>query len=207
MSALPRSVFAEALTYPAFQALVTRLAHEHRTSGPEQHPFLIQTTQQNQAVLDADHGLPLLPELVALLRQVPNRWFWAVLGEAWCGDTAHQVQLLAHLASESENQVELRILLRSEHPDVMAAYQTNGKDSIPKLVCLEADTMQTLGTWGPRPAAAQQLAEQLHANKELHATQVSQQMNEWYNADQGQSFQRELLPLVAEWVALRQAAR
>ena len=158
------SVPAPAYTYPEFRALLGQLAAEHRTTGPDQTPGLIRYTDQNQAHLDRGYALPLLPALEERLRQLPRPEQWLLLGEAWCGDTAHTLPVLAHLAARSEGRVSLHVLLRSDHPAVMAAYQTNGKNSIPKLIRRDAETGADLGTWGPRPAAAQALSQQLHSD-------------------------------------------
>ena len=187
---------APAYTYPEFRALLATLAAEHRTTGPDQSPGLIHYTSQNQAHLDNGHARPLLPALVEKLRQLPRPEQWLVLGEAWCGDTAHTLPVLAHLAAASAGRVALHVLLRSEHPALMATPQIDGKDSIPKLIRRDAATGAELGSWGPRPAAAQVLSRQLHGDKSLHTNQVVKGMNAWYAADNGQAVQQELLALL-----------
>ena len=191
------SVPAPAYTYPEFRALLGQLAAEHRTTGPDQTPGLIRYTDQNQAHLDRGYALPLLPALEEHLRQLPRPEQWLLLGEAWCGDTAHTLPVLAHLAARSEGRVSLHVLLRSDHPAVMAAYQTNGKNSIPKLIRRDAETGADLGTWGPRPAVAQALSQQLHGDPLLHTNQIVKTMNAWYADDAGQSVQQELLAALA----------
>ncbi len=188
---------APAYTYAEFRALVGTLAAEHRTTGPDQGPALVRFTEQNQQHLDRAYALPLLPQLMDRLRHLPAPQRWLVLGEAWCGDTAHELPLLAHLAEGSGGRVALHVLLRSEHPAFMAAHQTNGKNSIPKLVMQDAATGATVAEWGPRPAEAQELAHRLHSDPEQHTAAIVRQMNEWYTADQGQSLQRELLAVLA----------
>ena len=193
----PAPTPAPAYTYPEFRALLATLAAEHRTTGPEQTPGLIRYTDQNQTHLDNGQARPLLPALVEKLRQLPHPERWLLLGEAWCGDTAHALPILAHLAAESQGRVTLHVVLRSEHPDLMATHQTNGKDSIPKLIRYDAATGTELSTWGPRPAAAQVLSHQLHSDKSLHVNQVVKGMNAWYEVDNGQAMQQELLVLLS----------
>ncbi|MDB5234283.1 MAG: thioredoxin family protein [Hymenobacter sp.] len=192
----PAVVPAPAHTYAEFRALVATLAAEHRTSGPDQNPAYIRFTDQNQAHLDRAHAVPLLPELVEKLRQLPQSEHWLVLGEAWCGDTAHTLPILAHLAEESTGRVRLHVLLRSDHPELMAAHQTDGGNSIPKLIRRAEASGADLGEWGPRPAVAQKLAHELHADKSLHTNQIIKTMNAWYEADNGEAVQRELLELL-----------
>ncbi|MBF9143226.1 thioredoxin family protein [Hymenobacter properus] len=189
----PVAVPQPAYTYAEFRALVATLAAERRTTGPEQTPGLIRYTDQNQAHLDRAHAVPLLPELVEKLANLPRPEQWLVLAEAWCGDTAHTLPILAHLAEVSAGRVTLHVLLRSDHPALMAAHQTNGGNSIPKLVRRDAATGTDLGDWGPRPAAAQELAHRLHADKSLHVNQIIKEMNAWYEADNGAALQHELL--------------
>ena len=191
------AVPAPAYTYPEFRALVDQLVAAHTTSGPEQSPALVRYTVQNQAHLDRSYAEPLLPELVEKLAHLPQPEQWLMLGEAWCGDTAHTLPVLAHLAAESNGRVVLHLLLRSDHPDLMAAHQTAGKNSIPKLIRRDAATGRELGTWGPRPADAQALSLQLHADTALHTNQIVKTMNAWYEADQGRAVQAELLALLA----------
>ena len=195
---MPSSIPAPtpAYTYAEFRALLATLAAEHRTTCPDQGPALVHYTDQNQAHLDRAYALPLLPALVERLQHLPRPEQWLVLGEAWCGDTAHTLPLLAHLAEESAGNVSLHIVLRSDHSELMAAHQTNGKNSIPKLIRRDAATGADLGTWGPRPVAAQVLGIELHADKSLHTNQVVKSMNAWYTADNGQSVQQELLALL-----------
>lgn len=192
----PAPVPAPAYTYPEFRALLATLAAEHRTTGPEQSPGLVRYTDQNQTHLDNGYARPLLPALVEKLQLLPRPESWLVLGEAWCGDTAHALPILAHLAAESLGKVTLHVVLRSEHPELMATHQTDGKNSIPKLIRYDAATGAELGTWGPRPAAAQVLSHQLHGDKSLHVNQVVKGMNAWYEADNGQAMQQELLALL-----------
>jgi|SRR6476661_1355087 len=193
VSPLAAGLPSPAYTYAEFRALVSHLAAERRTSGPDQTPGLIRFTQQNLAHLDRAYAAPLLPELVEHLRHLTRSETWVVLAEAWCGDTAHSLPILARLAEGSAGHVNLHVLLRSDHPEVMAAHQTNGKNSIPKLIRLDAATGQELGSWGARPAGAQALSVALHADPDIHTNQKVRAMNEWYEADNGKSLQQELL--------------
>lgn len=193
----PEAIPTPAYSYPEFRALVGTMAAEHRTSGPEQSPGLIRYTAQNLTHLDHAAAVPLLPALVETLQKLPHTEHWLVLGEAWCGDTAHTLPILASLAAHSAGRVTLHVVLRSDHPALMAAHQTNGKDSIPKLIRRAADTGASLGDWGPRPAAAQVLSHKLHSDKTLHTNEVVKGMNAWYEADNGRAVQQELLALLS----------
>ncbi|WP_210519962.1 thioredoxin family protein [Hymenobacter terricola] len=193
----PAVVPTPAYTYAEFRALVGKLAAGHHTTGADQNPALVRFTALNQVHLDDSYVLPLLPALVDKLRHLPRPEHWLVLGEGWCGDTAHTLPILAHLADESAGKVHLHVLLRSDHPELMATHQTDGKNSIPKLIRRDEASGAELGSWGPRPAEAHVLGTRLHADKSLHTNEVVKTMNAWYAADNGQSVQRELLALLA----------
>ena len=192
-SPLANGLPTPAYTYAEFRALVGHLVAARRTSGPDQTPGLIRFTQQNLAHLDRGCTRPLLPALVEKIRHLDHKEHWVILAEAWCGDTAHCLPILARLAESSAGHVKLHVLLRSDHPAVMAAHQTNGKNSIPKLVRLDAATRRELGSWGARPAPAQALSVQLHADPAQHTSQIVRAMNDWYETDNGQTLQQELL--------------
>ena len=46
--------------------------------------------------------------------------------------------------------LELRMLRRDQHPEVMDRYLTNGSRSIPIVIVLDEE-FRELGHWGPRP--------------------------------------------------------
>lgn len=192
----PVPVPAPSYTYPQFRALMDALAAEQRTTGPDQSPGLVRYTAQNQAHLARAHVVPLLPALVHALAGRPAPEHWLLLGETWCSDTAHTLPVLARLAEESSGLIRLHVLLRSDHPALMAAHQTNGANSIPKLLRRHGTTGADLGSWGPRPAAAHALARQLHADTSLHTNYIVKTMNAWYEADNGAAVQQELLALL-----------
>src|SRR5437868_14945981 len=80
-----------------------------------------------------------------------------VLAEDWCGDATNTLPVLAKWAEAVPN-VELRVLRRDQHPDIMDRYLTDGMArSIPVVIVLTGD-MEELGWWGPRPLALQRWA-------------------------------------------------
>ncbi|MGK0638584.1 thioredoxin family protein [Schleiferia thermophila] len=103
------------------------------------------------------------------------------LTESWCGDAAHILPILYFICKQ--NGLELKLLYRDEHPDLMDAYLTNGSRSIPKVIILDTE-LNELGSWGPRPADAQKLYNRLKSstsdlNTIIHKLQL------WYNRDKG----------------------
>jgi hypothetical protein len=115
-----------------------------------------------------------------------------VLAEDWCGDGANTVPHLAKLADQSPC-LELRVLRRDEHPDVMDRYLTGTARSIPIVIVLDEGFFE-VGHWGPRPRRLQQwVTDVRHANPTAH---LYPQIRRWYAQDKGASTLREVLQLL-----------
>jgi hypothetical protein len=112
--------------------------------------------------------------------------------EGWCGDGGSTVPVLAKLADETA-RLELRVIRRDEHPDVMDRYLTNGARSIPIVVALD-EAGRERGHWGPRPA---ELQAWVMAHKDaLPKEERFREVRRWYARDRGRSTLREVLDLV-----------
>ena len=116
-----------------------------------------------------------------------------VLAEDWCGDAANTVPVVARWAAEVPG-IELRVLRRDEHPEVMDRYLTGNSRSIPVVVVLAADWTE-LGWWGPRPAELQRwVIDQRALGRPKNETYP--EVRRWYAHDKGQSTLRELLAVM-----------
>lgn len=123
-----------------------------------------------------------------------------VIAEDWCGDASSTIPVVARMA-EAVPGLELRIIRRDEHPEVMDHYLSNGSRSIPIVIALDEDFRQ-LGHWGPRPGALQAW---VMANRlTVPQAELYPQVRSWYARDRGESTLREVLAaagLVAPGVA------
>ncbi len=114
-----------------------------------------------------------------------------VLAEDWCGDAVNTVPHLVRYADETEG-VELRLLRRDEHPEVMNRYLTDRSRSIPIVVVLD-DAFQELGHWGPRPAELQ--AWVMNSQDTMDKAERYPLVRRWYARDHGETTLREVLAL------------
>src|SRR4051812_38463995 len=55
--------------------------------------------------------------------ELPSRYRLVILAEDWCGDASNIVPVIARF-SELASNIEMRVLRRDEHPDVMDRYLT-----------------------------------------------------------------------------------
>ncbi|MCU0448875.1 MAG: thioredoxin family protein [Bernardetiaceae bacterium] len=198
---ITQTLLDQALTYAQYRALVDQVVAQGRTTGPKQTEDLAAYTKQNlQRMKRLDKTTELRPEAARFMAQLRQNWYWLVLTEGWCGDAAQNLPVLEHLAGATGGHVRTRYLLRDEHPALMDAYLTNGSRSIPKLICLRADDLAELGTWGPRPRPAQALVDRYRAEK-VPYTEYNYHLQVWYNHDHGHALQAEIVELAGQWLA------
>lgn len=114
-----------------------------------------------------------------------------VLAEDWCGDAVNTVPHLVRYADETEG-VELRLLRRDEHPEMMNRYLTDGSRSIPIVVVLD-EAFQELGHWGPRPGELQ--AWVMENLETMDKSERYPLVRRWYARDHGETTLREVLAL------------
>ncbi len=76
-----------------------------------------------------------------------------VLAEDWCGDASNTIPHVAKLA-EQAHCLEMRILRRDEHSEVMDRYLTRAARAIPIVIALD-DGWHEIGHWGSRPTELQ----------------------------------------------------
>ncbi|MGZ5242844.1 MAG: thioredoxin family protein [Bacteroidia bacterium] len=189
----------KSLTYSEYIQLTDKLLAENKTTGPDQSVAIIDYTKLNRKRISRiEKTIHLKPELIELLQNLSKPMYWVVLSEPWCGDAAQNLPIIAKMADASPS-IQLCILLRDENLDVMDAYLSEGTRSIPKLICLEQETMRELGQWGSRPEPANKLL--IEHKKNLNETKAEfiNKMQLWYKEDKGASIQQEFLALIKAW--------
>jgi hypothetical protein len=191
---------AKAYTYAQYRALISSLLAEGKTTGPKQYPALLKYAELNvQRMQRWDRTAVLNEGLLIALREVKGPWIWLVLTEGWCGDAAQSLPIIIKMAEVNPN-ISIKLLLRDENLDIMDHYLTNGGRSIPKLICLKADTLEEIGNWGPRPAVLQSIMLTTKANNpEITIEELGEIIHTWYAKDKSQHLQNEFEALVQEW--------
>ncbi|HMQ48172.1 MAG TPA: thioredoxin family protein [Saprospiraceae bacterium] len=201
MTHIDRRVMDDALTYDAYLALIHQLLSQNKTTGTDQSPTMIQYTELNQVrMARLDKTTKLSEALTSKLAQFTRKEIWLVLTEGWCGDAAQVIPVLAKIADNSP-YIDLRLILRDEHLDIMDAFLTDGARSIPKLLVLDAETLEVLRTWGPRPSAPQQMVLEAkakmremsdHAEQKAFFDAVKTEVQKWYARDKTRGIQEEI---------------
>lgn len=118
---------------------------------------------------------------------------WMVLSEGWCGDSA-QILPFVNKMAEVNDHIDMKVIFRDEHPEVMDEFLTNGTSrSIPKIVFLHADTLDVLGSWGPRPKMVHEQYMTERADPEIGGKKAANNLHVWYARDKGKVIQQEFL--------------
>lgn len=192
-----RTLIENAFTYSAYRQYVDQqLALPAQDEAAEKMKPYIQ--KNAQLMQHHDHTYRVSAPLHAALSAAPATT-WLVLTEGWCGDAAFNIPLMAAAEKALPGKIELRLLLRDQHLDLMDAHLTDGGRSIPKLVVL-SNNLQELGSWGPKPIALYNLNKEWKAEG-LSLKELIARTQQWYDADDTQILQQELTTLVKSYSA------
>jgi hypothetical protein len=191
----------KALNYTEYVALTEQLLAENKTTGTNHADDLVEYTRMNlHRMRRGEKSAVLTDEMLETLQKVERNMVWVVITEAWCGDAAQNLPGIMKMADASP-LIDLKLLLRDENLEVMDAYLTNGGRSIPKLIALDAETLEELGTWGPRPEAAQQLVMDAKAQN-MDFKEMAEKLHGWYGKDRSRTLQQEFIPLLNAWTSV-----
>ena len=193
-----RSYLERSMSFAEYTALIERLVEEGRTTGPKQSELLTNFTKLNWQRMKRLSKTTAIDETAATAARNNDRpMTWLIVTEAWCGDAAQNIPIIEKIAAES-GIIETRYILRDENPDLMDRFLTHGARSIPKLIALDGGTLEVLGEWGARPAAAQELFIELR-ERGFEKPAIMEGLQRWYNEDAGRSLQNEFAGLISSW--------
>jgi Thioredoxin len=133
-------------------------------------------------------------EIITQVSNLKHKTYWLIITEHWCGDASQTLPVLNAIAELSNGMIEMKLVYRDQHDDLMNAYLTNGTRSMPKLIQLD-DHFNVTGIWGPRPTVAQKLVKELKSNPVTAATYANE-LHLWYAKDKQQSLEKEVTQLL-----------
>ncbi len=184
-----------AVTYPQYVKLIDDLLAEGKTTGTNQSESMLGYGKLNrQRMSRVEKTVELGDDIKKAAGNVRRKQIWLTITEGWCGDAAQNIPVIEKIAAESD-KIETLYILRDENLDLMDQFLTKGARAIPKLIVLDADTLDVLDTWGSRPAPAQMLYFDLK-NSGIEKSEISEKLQRWYNEDRGWSLQVEGVGLI-----------
>lgn len=186
-------------TYESYLAAFEKWVHNGLSSSEKASPALVEFTKLNWARTQRLHKtVEIIPELKTAVENLQHNYSWMVITEAWCGDSAQNLPVIAEIAKLNPEKIKLFVVLRDENPELMSNYLTNGARAIPKLIVMDETIGKESFIWGPRPAPAQQLLlnwKQYAGGKSWE--EFEKELHGWYAKDKTQTLQHEFLQLLS----------
>ena len=203
MKNISQEIINQSLNYMDYRNLIDELFAQGKTTGDNHSEAMLNYTKMNIARMKRlDRTTKLTEAAIEMANKIDRKFTWLVITEAWCGDAAQIIPVLNKMA-EQNDLVDLKLIFRDEHPEVMDAFLTNGTRSIPILIILDTGTLEVLNVWGPRPEVVQEMvmSAKLKANsnpensKEIW-NEVKKDTQLWYAKDKTKSIQREVIEIL-----------
>ncbi|MEM6326588.1 MAG: thioredoxin family protein [Bacteroidota bacterium] len=120
-------------------------------------------------------------------------WKLLVLSADWCGDASNTVPVLARLAEQTDG-LDLRLLERDDHLDLMDEHLTGGTArAIPVVLLLDASGGER-AWWGPRPVDLQAWVKS--EGMEMETDARYREVRKWYARDKGRTTLHEVLAMI-----------
>lgn len=184
------------ISYPEYRKIVSDLIAEGKSTGNEQSDDLLHYSKLNETRMHRlDKTIHVTDETVQKMHSLKKEYIWLVLSEGWCGDAAQIVPVLFKIASVSD-KITMKLVFRDENEKLMNFFLTNGGKAIPKVLILDAATLELKGTWGPRPEGATHLIKSYKAQYGVVDETAKTELQLWYLHDKGLSVQNELANLM-----------
>ncbi len=187
-----------AMGYREYADLVAEYAKQKQTSGPDPSDEMVHYTLLNHRRMRRwERKIQVGEEHLKALDGLAAPRILLVLTESWCGDAAPVLPAIEALAKRTPN-LDLRIVFRDAHPELMDRFLTEGARSIPKLLVVEPrDGYRVAATWGPRPEEARRMVSEYRERHGKLTAEFRESLQKWYNKDGGKSILSELVPLLA----------
>ncbi len=183
-----------ALSYEDYRALHQEQVRDKLTSGTNQIDSLVEFTKLNNS-RTRRWEKRYTPETNFANLNPSEKEIWLIISETWCGDAAQNIPVIQKIADQMPH-VKTRYVFRDENLELMDKFLTNGGRSIPKLVRIIEESLEVLGTWGPRPAASGFLLEKYKNDEAYTKEMYSEDLAKWYVDDHGKSIEDEFAKLL-----------
>lgn len=179
-------------TYQEYRTLVENLLEAGKSTSKEDSEALVNYSKLNHSRMKRlDKTIKLSPEVIEKIESISRPIEWIVLTEGWCGDAAQNLPIINKFADINSN-INLRIVLRDEHPELMDQFLTNGGRAIPKLIQVE-NNYSKIESWGPRPTIATKMVADFKAKNGTVTPEFKKDLQVWYNKDKGISTVEDMM--------------
>ncbi|MDB9931508.1 thioredoxin family protein [Flavobacteriales bacterium] len=185
---------SESLTYNDYRELVANLLGQNKSTTKNGDESLVGYSKLNNSRMKRlDKTFKLDEEVKQKVKTIENKVTWVVLTEGWCGDAAQNIPIINKIAEKNEN-IELKLVLRDENPELINEFLTNGNQSIPKLIQIEDGKVTK--KWGPRPSIATKMIADYKAEHGVVDAEIKKDLQLWYNKDKGLNTVDDIMELL-----------
>jgi Thioredoxin len=196
MTAIIQNALQNSFSYAEYRKLASDLVAQGKPTGHDLSEALAHYAELNETRMNRlEKTITITEGIIQKLQNNSKNYIWLVLSESWCGDAA-QILPVIYKMSEVANAIQLKIVLRDDHAALMQQFLTNGGKAIPKLIILEAQTLNVVAHWGPRPQGAKQLILDYKAAHGIVDEAAKIELQKWYLHDQGNSIQQEIVEIM-----------
>lgn len=117
-----------------------------------------------------------------------------IISEPWCGDASATVPAVSKFFEASE--IEVKVFLRDHDLSLINQFQTNGTQSIPKIIILN-DDFSVKANWGPRPKFGNELLKKFKANPDTFPREeFYNDLQIYYSKNRGKDAIEEIIELL-----------
>lgn len=117
-----------------------------------------------------------------------------IISEPWCGDASATVPAVSRFFTAAG--IEVKIFLRDNYLSLIDRFQTNGTQSIPKILLLNED-LSVKADWGPRPKFGNELLKKFKENPETYPREVFyNDLQVYYSKNRGKDSIEEVISLL-----------
>jgi hypothetical protein len=117
----------------------TLLADKLATALPYDLYVLTGTTEQQRSWRNVFEAAWLTPAQTQLVASFVRDMKVLIVSGIWCGDCVQQVPLLERIALANPQRIELKIVDRDQHRDLIEALRINAGDRVPVALFLAED--------------------------------------------------------------------
>lgn len=180
------------LTFKEYYDQVDTLVNEGKASGENQTADLIEYTRVNQRRMKKWRKIyKSSSDWLEAVQKLNRKEEWILLTESWCGDAAQNIAQINHMV-EASDKLDLKILYRDENLDLMDQFLTNGGRSIPKLIRVDSETKEVIGSWGPRVKNAQNIV----IDGKKKGSNYAEELHTWYAKNKSVDLENEFIELI-----------
>ena len=185
------------MNYNDYQRLFSEILNGNITDSPYTDPHYLDYVKLNES--RQNRWLKtgkLSTETRSTIQSIATEQHWLLITEPWCGDAAQLLPIFNKMSLASEGKIEMKIVLRDEHLELMDHFLTNNARAIPKLIVIDKNTYEALAHWGPRPKGAVELIQNYKKQHGVVDETAKADLQLWYLHDKGVSTQNEILDIM-----------